>query len=210
MYTTFLLVLMLVASCSGNGGDTRCTSANGFCFDTLTETCSSQTAVSGLCCGAHRSCCIDDCKDDVACTCEGECTEGRFESGTCCDGQKCCREACDDDWCADGGGVCASVCEGQTPHEVGECCGGNKCCNKDKPCELLEGTCQFASADDCNGGFLNGFCATPSYKCCKPCGRDCDGTCMPQNQCTGTVNGQNSCCKTINVAWKIVNIIHCQ
>ncbi|XP_071153331.1 helofensin-3-like [Mytilus edulis] len=196
MYTTFLLVLMLVASCSGNGGDTRCTAANGFCFDTRTaETCSSQTKVPGLCCGAHRSCCIDDCKDDVACTCEGECTEGRFESGTCCDGQKCCREACDDDWCADGGGVCASVCEGQTPHEVGECCGGNKCCNKDKPCELLEGTCQFASADDCNGGFLNGFCATPSYKCCKPCGRDCDGTCMPQNQCTGTVNGQNSCCK---------------
>lgn len=40
---------------------------------------------------------------------------------------------------------------------------------EDKPCELLEGTCQFASADDCNGGFLNGFCATPNHKCCKPC-----------------------------------------
>ncbi|XP_063419826.1 keratin-associated protein 5-4-like [Mytilus trossulus] len=194
MYTTFLLVLMLVASCSGNGGDTRCTKANGFCFDMNQETCRT-TESPNLCCGAQRSCCINDCQNDVACTCEDECSEGSSQSGTCCDGKKCCRDTCNDDWCADAGGVCDSSCGGQTPHQVGDCCGGNKCCNQDQPCEELGGTCQFASEDNCNGGFLNGFCATPNHKCCKLCGHECGGTCKPSNQCAGTDMGQSSCCK---------------
>ncbi|CAC5402079.1 unnamed protein product [Mytilus coruscus] len=89
---------------------------------------SSNTTLPNLCCGANRACCIDDCTDDVACTCENDCTQGRVVSGACCNGKKCCTDKCNDMWCGNGGGLCNNTCGGDT-FAVGKCCNGNVCCH---------------------------------------------------------------------------------